>query len=436
MERTCAHSARTHIQSRRRRGRVAWEAVRKPSALLATATMLMCVVLSGCGKSLPSSTPEAASGPIAAVGAHGAGGLSTANTTRIGGGNAATDAAAVALTVYPGLTPATRPRAVVLVSGDDWPAALAASVFAAAPLRAPLLYSGSGEGLPEASARALDAMKPLGTRLLSGTQVLRVGPGGAPGGYVARSIVGESAAALAVNVVRIWASVRGHNPRQVIVVASNGPQAMAMPAAGLSALSGAPILFVRHSRIPRTTAAELVQLERPNIYVVGPSSAVSESTMRKLGHYGTTVRIAGSTPASNAVAVARFGNGSFGWGVLEPGHGLAFASAARPLDGPASAPLAANGDYAPLLLLEGPEEIPGVLGGYVSDLQPGTPTSGPVHTVYNHGWVLGDESAISAVTQARLDSLLAVSSRPSAEPASGSANGTTPASEPTQSSKP
>ncbi len=398
--------------------------------------MLLCAVLSGCGKSLPSSTPEAGSGPVAAIGAHGAGGLSTANTTRIGGADAATDAAAVALTVYPGLTPATRPKAVVLVDGGDWPAALAASVFAATPLRASLLYSSAGEGLPEASAHALRTMRPLGTRLLSGTQVLRVGPGGAPGGYVARSIVGESAAALAVQVARIWTSVRGHNPRQVIVVASNGPEAMAMPAAGLSALSGAPILFVRHSRIPRATAAELGQLERPNIYVVGPSSAVSASTMRKLGRYGTAVRIAGSTPASNAVAVARFADGDFGWGVLEPGHGLAFASVARPLDAPAAAPLAANGDYAPLLLLEGPEEIPGVLGGYVSDLQPGTPTSGPVHTVYNHGWVIGDESAISLTTQARLDSLLAVSSRPSAEPESGSATGTTPANEPTQPSEP
>jgi hypothetical protein len=217
---------------------------------------------------------------------------------------------------------------------------------------------------------------------------------------------------------------------------------MAMPAAGLSALSGAPILFVGYSRIPRATATELEQLERPNIYVVGPSSAVSQSTMRKLGRYGTAVRIAGSTPASNAVAVARFADGGFGWGVLEPGHGLAFASTARPLDAPAAAPLAANGDYAPLLLLEGPEQIPGVLGGYVSDLQPGTPTSGPVHTVYNHGWVIGSESAISLTTQARLDSLLAVSSRPSGEPESGSATGTTPATdttpanEPTQPSEP
>lgn len=398
--------------------------------------MLLCTVLSGCGKSLPTSTAEAGSGPVAAVGAHGAGGLATANTTRIGGADAPTDAAAVALTVYPGLTPATRPKAVVLVDSGDWPAALAASVFAGAPLRAPLLYSDSGEGLPETSARALATMRPLGTRLLSGTQVLRVGPGGAPGGYVARSVVGESAATLAIQVARIWASVRGHSPRQVIVVASNGPEAMAMPAAGLSALSGAPILLVRHLRIPRTTAAELEQLERPNIYIVGPPDAVSESTMRKLGRYGTTVRISGSTPASNAVAVARFADGGFGWGVLEPGHGLAFVSVTRPLDAPAAAPLAANGDYAPLLLLEGPEQIPGVLGGYLSDLQPGSPPSGPVHGVYNHGWVIGDESAISATLQARLDSLLEISSRQSAEPTSGSASSTTPASEPTQPSEP
>jgi hypothetical protein len=135
----------------------------------------------------------------------------------------------------------------------------------------------------------------------------------------------------------------------------------------------------------------------------------------KLERFGVVTRIAGATPATNAIALARFSNGSFGWGVVEPGHGFVFVNAARPLDGPAAAALSATGDYGPPLLLEGPNHLGSALGGYLSDLQPGSPPSGPVHGVYNHGWLIGDESAISATTQARLDTALGISSRPASE---------------------
>ena len=72
----------------------------------------------------------------------------------------------------------------------------------------------------------------------------------------------------------------------------------------------------------------------------------------------------------NAIAVARFTNGTFGWGVKEPGHGLVFANAGRPLDAPASALLSATGDYGPLLLLESADAVPPALAGYLCDIQP------------------------------------------------------------------
>lgn len=65
----------------------------------------------------------------------------------------------------------------------------------------------------------------------------------------------------------------------------------------------------------------------------------------------------------------------------------------------------------------------------------GAPPSGPVHGVYDLGWLIGDESAISAVTQARLDTLLGIiSSRPSVEPEV--ALPTTTSSEPTPPTEP
>jgi len=131
---------------------------------------------------------------------------------------------------------------------------------------------------------------------------------------------------------------------------------------------------------------------------------------------------AGGNPIENAIAVARFADGAFGWGIHEPGHGLVFANLSRPLDAPAAASLSANGDFGPLLLLGGVASgtgsgtsIPPTLAGYLSDIKPAySPQVPPVRSVYNHGWLIGDEQAISAVTQAEIDTLLETSPRASA----------------------
>ncbi|HWJ49689.1 MAG TPA: hypothetical protein VNR42_01635, partial [Solirubrobacteraceae bacterium] len=221
-------------------------------------------------------------------------------------------------------------------------------------------------------------------------------------------------AVMAQAVERLLVSADGGKaPHQAIVVPANAPRALTMPAAGLAAESGAPILFVTPGHVPRATAQVLASLHRPSIYVIDPAG-VGHIAMDELAHYGAVTPIApsaseGTGVAANAVAVARFTDGTFGWGVKEPGHGLVFANAARPLDAPAAAILSATGDYGPLLLLEAPAQIPSALSGYLGDIQPGyTAATRPVKGLYNHGWLIGDESAISAVTQAELDSLLEI----------------------------
>ena len=70
-----------------------------------------------------------------------------------------------------------------------------------------------------------------------------------------------------------------------------------------------------------------------------------------------------------------------------------------------------------------PNQIPAALKSYLADIQPAytsAPAYQPVHGVYNHGWLIGDEQMISPVTQAELDSLLAISpSKQTCEEASG-----------------
>lgn len=386
------------------------------AALIFGAALLF--LAGGCGKSaLPFG--GGSGDTVTTPGEHGAAALATKNTTRLGGSEPTEDAAAVALAVYPGLTPATRPQAVVFVNENNWAAALCASTLAGWPLHAPLLYT-NAHGVPAVSMSAIAAMRPTGASSVEGAQAIAIGNAGAPAGYENRALRTSEPAALAVSIEQLASSLRKRNPGRVIVTALDAPAAMTMPAAGLAAESGTPILLVQHNRVPRATAAELGRLDRPSMYIVGPTTVVSEQVERELKGLGSVTRIdGGGDPASNSVAVARYSDGNFGWGAVEPGHGVVFANAARALDGPAAAALAATGDYAPLLVLESATALPASVTSYLTDLQPGTPPTGPVHGVYNHGWLIGDESAISAITQARIDAILEISPRPAIEAEAG-----------------
>ncbi len=387
--------------------------------LLALAIVGLC----GCGKAAPEQ--PAAGGParkLAAVAPQGAVSVATRNTTRLGGTDTAADAAAVARAAYPGLTPATRPQAVVLVDDRDWLAALAASVLSSAPTGAPILYS-EGQALPEVSRQTLEAMRPPGAPTLGGAQVIEIGTTTAvPAGELERRLHVGAPAVTAAAVERLLLTLdRGSAPRQVIVLAADAAPALAMPAAGLAAESGAPILFVTSQRVPTATATVLAGLHRPSIYVID-AAALGRHTLRELRGFGPVTSVTGGRTAAgedaavqNAIEVARFTDGTFGWGVKEPGHGLVFANSERPLDGPAAALLSATGDYGPLLLLARADQLPPALARYLFDIQPAysNPQFPPVRGAYNHGWLIGDEQAISGVTQAEIDSILEI--RPQAQ---------------------
>lgn len=384
-------------------------AMSRRAACLLAASAALVTALAGCGKGsgYGSEAPGAQGGSPAGSG--GSPGMVTKNTTRLGGENAIADAAAVARAVRPGFTEAGRPQVVVLANADLWPVALAASALAGAPLHAPLLFS-QGEEVPGATADALATMRPLGAPRLRGTQVLDVGSSANPPGYMTRALHGSNPYATAAAVAHLLTALDGSPPRHVLVVNAEGPPAMAMPAAGLAAVSGAPILLVGAAGVPPQTRAALSQMHNPSIYAIGPPAALSERVLGELRPFGHVTRISGANPVDNAIAVASYSDGSFGFGIGEPGHGLVFASATRPLDAPAAATLSASGDYGPLLLLEGADGVPAKLGKYLSDIQPGYNTEVasdlPVHSAYNHGWLIGDERTISLATQAQLDGLL------------------------------
>jgi hypothetical protein len=345
--------------------------------------------------------------------------VTTRNTTRVGGADPVLDAAAIARVVYPGLTATSRPQAVVIVDRADWPAALAAAPLAAAPLNAPILYSEGGT-LPQVSREALEAMHPSGSAALGGAQVLRIGTKATvPSGYIVRSLAQRDGASVATEVERVLRASTGATPREAIVVGSEGPSSLQMPAPGLAAESAVPLLPVAGGALPAAGEALLRTMHRPAIYVMN-AAHLSHEALGALARLGTVTKIPenegseATTATGASIAAARFTDGTFGWGIKEPGHGLVFARSTRPQDAPPAALLSATGDYGPLLLLETAQTIPPQLAAYLGDIQPAyssAPEFGPVRGVYNHGWLIGDEAAISLTVQAQLDSLLEISPR-------------------------
>jgi hypothetical protein len=344
--------------------------------------------------------------------------LATKNTTRVAGADPAADAAGVALAVYPSAAAGTHPGAVALAPSDDWQAAIAASVLMASPVHAPILLSGPGS-LPSATSSALTALAPTGSGSIGGAQVIRIGDVPAPPKLRAAAVKGSDPYALAAGIDRFVSAAQGRTSSDVMIASGTDP-AYAMPAAGWAAESGNPVLYVNAKAIPSATRQALLAHQSPHIYVLGPPSVIPDTILKQLRKYGTVKRVGGADPAANSVAFATYRDpactygqpcahvpGSFGWAMRSPGHGYVLLNASRPLDAAAAAPLSGSGDYGPALLVDNPSSLPKpVLNFFLDYATPGYTEEGPTAAVYNHGWLIGDQKAISVPVQAEVDNLL------------------------------
>jgi hypothetical protein len=327
----------------------------------------------------------------------------TRNTVRVGGGDAAADAAGVAGAVFPATDRSTRPDAVVLVDKGSWQDAITASVLAGNPIGAPLLVANGGH-LPGASSDALHNLRPKGSDLSQDAQVIRIGTGVArPSGYRTAVIEGADPYARGAAIDRFFSAARGRPSSDVVVTSGERPD-WAMPAAAWAARSGDAVLLTKRDSVPAPTLKALRQHARPNIYLLGPPAAISTRVERQLGRLGTVRRIQGPTPVENAIAFARYHRGGFGWGVVVPGYNFTLASTSRPLDAGAAASLAARGVFAPLLLTDQARALPRPLETYFLSVEPGY-EGDPGQAVYNRVWLLGDAGTISVAAQSRLDQI-------------------------------
>jgi hypothetical protein len=330
--------------------------------------------------------------------------FATNNTTRIGGADPATNAAGVALAVFPSTSDKQRPAAVTLVGEEDWAGAIAASVLMAPPVRAPILFSTPDE-LPAVSEEALDALDPQGNRETQGISLFVVGQVAVPN----RSgkgvpIDSGSPASTAAQIATLRDELFGGPPSHIVVASSSQPD-FAMPAAAWAARSGDPVLYAEAKKLPAPTAAALKKHPRVPVFVLGPHSAISAGVVAEIKKISKRVkRVAGPDPVANAVALARYRAGDFGWNVNDPGHGFVLARSDSPAEAAAAAPLSASGTWGPLLLTDGAGALPAAVRNYLLDVKPGY-TTDPTRAFYNHVWVIGDQDAIGVEQQAEVNEL-------------------------------
>ncbi len=328
-------------------------------------------------------------------------GFATNNTTRIGGSDPAANAAGAALAAFPSTTPEQRPAAVSVVNEEDWAGAIAAAVLMAPPVRAPILFSTTDE-LPEVSEEAFDALDPQGGPETGEAPLFAIGSVVYPGR--AAPVAAGEPALTAARIADLRDRLFGAAPKHIVIASSSRPD-FAMPAAAWAARSGDPILYADADKLPAATKATLKKHAKVPVYVLGPSSAISSQVVREIAKVSAKVkRVSGEDPVANALALARYHDGSFGWNVNDPGHGFVLARSDSPADAAAAAPLSASGTWGPLLLTDDATALPEAVRSYLLDVKPGY-TTDPTRAFYNHVWIVGDQNAIGVEQQAEVDEL-------------------------------
>ncbi|MDQ2622220.1 MAG: hypothetical protein M3Y45_04175 [Actinomycetota bacterium] len=327
----------------------------------------------------------------------------TRNTTRISGTDPVDLSIASAFAAYPTSGPGAPPAAVTIADSKDWQAGVAAATLTAKPVGAPILLAPSGN-LSESGTEALGQLNPIGSPTTGEHKVFTVGRVAPPGGFTPKRITGSDPATLAVNLAKLKAELNGGPPNAFVVLSDSAPE-YAGPAASWLARSGDVVLYTGTEEIPKVTLDFLKQKSNADVpvFVLGPPEVVSAEVVKQLGKASKSVeRIEGKDPVSAAVELVKFYSDGFGWNLNTPGHGYAISRADRPMDAVAASALSTGGTWPAMLLTDSATELPSVVHEYLLDVKPGYQTD-PTVALYNHVWIIGDESLIDVNQQARVD---------------------------------
>lgn len=329
--------------------------------------------------------------------------VATRNTTRISGSDPVGISLASALAAYPTTGPGTPPSAVSIVGADDWQSGIVASSFSAPPIGSPILLAPSGT-VSEDGLSVIGQLDPIGSPTTGGSEIFTFGSVAPPTDLKVKRLKGSDPASLAVNAATLRARLNGGPPDAFVVVSSEDSD-YATPAATWAARSGDPVLFTGSDEVPKATIELLKEKENAGVpvFVLGPPEAVSAAAFEQLDKVAEGVeRVSGSDPVENSVELVRFSSGTFGWNLNDPGHGYAVARVDRPMDAIAATALSTGGTWPALLLTDSSSKLPDAVLNYLLDVKPGYDAD-PTRALYNHVWIIGDESVIDVDQQAVID---------------------------------
>lgn len=335
------------------------------------------------------------------------------NAARVGGASDAETIPLILQTAFPATRRENRPGVIIIV-GDDWHAALAATPLIARPINAALVQSTADAGLqreaerlraPVALPQAAPSPAPAGTTTLESTPTQA-----APAFPATEQLTGTDPSIIAAGVDERLATVAGNQSENVMVVSADADYRWALPAGSYAARTETPVLFVTKDGVPPATDAALKRRGgRARIFVLGPNDAVSAGVFDQLKQFGAVTRIEGDNYFENAVRFAEFRDEAAGFGWGHSGQrarqwatvNSILVSGDRWQDGVFASHLARAGKSGPLLFIER-DRLPAVVDNHLWRQRPAfsnTPAEGP----FNHVWVVGGFDRIAYGPQAWAD---------------------------------
>ena len=306
------------------------------------------------------------------------------------------DAAGTASADYPGQTRGSRPRAVTLVDSGDWRAGIAAAALMAPPLRAPILLTdgerpaggdldrprhAQADGRPAARRRA-------GDRGRNGARARRRCARGASPAAT------RSTLAAAIDALRAPTSAGRPSQNVVIVSAERAPRSPCRPRPGR-----------RSPATPccsRSATAARARRGRRSGGTSGRTSTcsarervISASVERALRRLGRVQRIAGPHAGRRTRSRSRATptRPSAGACATRATASCSRTRTARSTRRPRPRSAAQRQVRSAAAARRRRRRSRGPLENFLLDIQPGYRFD-PVRGVYNHAWMLGDESAI------------------------------------------
>ncbi len=329
--------------------------------------------------------------------------LNTLNTTRVCGGTYFQTAIEISDIVYADKSP----DSVILVNGESYLDAFAATPLIHFPRNAPILFSYK-KSIPQNTLSQIYRLRPRG---IDGIQIFIVGEisFGVEQylkylGFKTRRIAGSNSYETAAYIAEYL-----KYPQNIMIIPSENYRE-GLSACAMAAHMGDPILFASRNELPSYTRKAIQNTKNTNVYILGSSNAISNDVEREIGSLNINFldRISGSNPFETAVNFAKYKSpeGDFGWGKTErAGHAFTFTSVLSPFDSASGSLFAHLGKHTPILVVS-KDRLPETTQNYIESVKP-IPAPEP-HPPFMHGWVIGCEDVISLRTQLEIERALSI----------------------------